>query len=136
MRLSLTKRADYAIRSVLALAAVEWGELVSVRQIASEQAIPVAFLPRVMADLVAAGLVEATAGRKGGYRLRRAATGVSLLEIVEAVEGDVRRWTCILRGGPCRVIGVCAVHPVFAAAQEDVLLRLAGARVADLIATE
>jgi Rrf2 family protein len=136
MRLSLTKRADYAIRSVLALASVNEGKLLSVRQIASEQAIPVAFLPRVMTDLVAAELVEATAGRKGGYRLRRAPSETSLLEIVEAVEGDVRRRTCILRGGPCRLVGACAVHPVFAAAQEDLLRRLAEARVGDLIASE
>ena len=133
MRLALTKRADYAIRAVFALARAPRGEWISVRQLAADQAIPVAFLPRVMRDLVAGQLVDGARGRTGGYRLARRPDEVSLLDIVEAVEGDLRRRGCILRGGPCPPNGVCAVHPVFAAAQDDLLERLARARVADLI---
>lgn len=133
MRLALTRRADYAIRAVLALAQAPEGERLSVRRLAADQNIPAAFLPRVMGDLVTGRLVDGAPGRRGGYRLARAADEVSLLEIVEAVEGDVRRRHCILRGGPCQLNGVCAVHPVFASAQDDLLERLANAKVADLI---
>lgn len=134
MRLSLTKRADYAIRAVLALARAPDGERLSVRRLAADQGIPAAFLPQVMADLVTGRLVEGSLGRSGGYRLVRRPADLSLLDIVEAVEGDVRRRDCILRGGPCKLNGVCAVHPVFASAQDDLLERLAQAKVADLIA--
>jgi Rrf2 family protein len=132
MRLELTKRADYAIRTVLALARTD-DERLSVRRIAAEQEIPERFLPQVMGDLVRAGLVEGTIGRNGGYRLTRPAADVSLLNIVEAVEGDSRRRTCVLRGGPCARSGVCDVHDAFAAAQEALLAELADARVGDLI---
>lgn len=132
MRLDLTKRADYAIRAVVALAAAAPDERRSVRRVATEQRIPVRFLPQVMADLVAADLVEAVSGRTGGYRLARPADSISVLEVIEAVEGDSRRRACVLRGGPCQLNGVCDIHAVFAAAQEDTIRRLGGASIASL----
>jgi len=133
VRLELTKRADYAIRAALALGEAGPEERLSVRRIAALQAIPERFLPQVMSDLVAAGLVEGAAGRTGGYRLARPASEVSLLDVIEAVEGDSRRRVCVLRGGPCRLDGVCDVHEVFAAAQEDMIGRFGATSVADLV---
>jgi Rrf2 family protein len=130
--MELTKRGDYAVRAILALARTRDGRLLSVRRIAEEMAIPVRFLPQVMADLAAAGLVEATTGRAGGYRLARPADTISLLDVVEAVEGDSRRRTCVLRGGPCGLDGHCDVHDVFFAAQDAMLNTLGAARLADL----
>lgn len=124
MRFELTKRADYAVRSVLALARVPDGERRSVRYLADEQHIPARFLPQVMRDLVEAGIVEGTVGRSGGYRLARPASEISLLDVVEAIEGDGRRRDCVLRNAPCGLDGTCDVHAVFEAAQEDVLRRL------------
>jgi len=135
VRLELTKRADYAIRAVVALAAAAPDERLSVRRIAADRSIPVRFLPQVMTDLVAAAIVEATPGRTGGYRLARAAGAISVLEVVEAVEGDSRRRTCILRGGACALDGVCDVHHVFAAAQEALIRQLGGATIASLTPT-
>jgi Rrf2 family protein len=132
MRLDLTKRADYAIRAVLALERSSGEGPLSVRRIAAEQRIPLPFLPQVMRDLVRAGLVEGTTGRTGGYRLARPASDVSLLHIVEAVEGDRRRRTCIMRGGPCGTPVTCDVHAVFVTAEEELLQRLDDVTVADL----
>ena len=132
MRLELTKRADYAIRAVVALAAAAPAERLSVRWIAANRGIPVRFLPQVMADLVAARIVEGAPGRTGGYRLARPATKISMLEVVEAVEGDSRRRTCVLRGGACSVDGVCDVHEVFAAAQDALIRHLGGATIASV----
>jgi Rrf2 family protein len=132
MRLELTKRGDYAVRAMLTLARTPRDRLLSVRRIAEEMSIPVRFLPQVMGDLAAAGLVEATTGRAGGYRLARPAAAITLLDVVEAVEGDSRRRTCVLRGGPCGLDGHCDVHEVFFAAQDAMLATLAAARLADL----
>jgi Rrf2 family protein len=129
----LTKRADYAIRTVLALARATDGQRLSVSDVAAEQRVPERFLPHVMRDLVRAGLVDGTVGRNGGYRLAKAPTEISLLDVVEAVDGDSRRRVCILRGGPCALDGVCDVHAIFAAAQEDVLGRLRTTTVAAAI---
>jgi Rrf2 family protein len=134
MRLELTHRGDYAIRAMLALGRAN-GEngRVSVRRIAQEMSIPVAFLPRVMRGLVAAGLVEAAAGRSGGYRLARPAAVIPVLEIIESIEGDSRRTTCVLRGTPCGHDGHCDAHEVFFAAQAALLDRLRRATLDDLI---
>ena len=136
MRLELTRRGDYAIRAMLALGRATDDGRLSVRAIAGQMAIPVAFLPQVMRDLVAAGLIEGATGRTGGYRLARAAPRITVLEIVEAVEGDSRRSTCVLRGGPCSVDGHCDAHDVFFAAQAAMLDRLRSASLADLVRHE
>ena len=131
MRLELTRRGDYAVRAMLSLADAH-GSVVTGGRIASETGIPRSFLPQVMGTLVHAGLVDGLPGRSGGYRLARPARDVSLLAIVEAAEGDSRRTTCILRGGPCRQDGPCRVHDAFFAGQEALLTAIASATLADL----
>ena len=131
MKLELTKRGDYAIRTMIALARGD-GALQSVRTIADEMAIPPRFLPQVMADLVRAGLVEAVQGRSGGYRLSAPAARTSLLAVVEAAEGASRRETCVLRGGPCGRDGTCAVHAAFCSAEEAMIGALASVTLADV----
>ena len=134
MRLELTKRGDYAVRAMLALARGSGNGLLSARRISDAMAIPVRFLPQVLADLQRAGLVEATAGRAGGYRLVRDARTISLLDVIEAVEGDGRRQSCVLRGGPCGLDGFCDVHAVFFAGQEAIRSAFAASNLAELAA--
>ncbi len=132
MRLELTKRGDYAVRAMIALARDDAGGLISARTIAEAMAIPPRFLPQVMADLVRAGLVEGVTGRSGGYRLLVAAADTSLLRIVEAVEGSSRRETCVLRGGPCARDGACAVHAAFCGAEEAMIAALESVSLAEV----
>ncbi len=134
MRLELTKRGDYAVRAMLALARSSDNGLVSARRIADAMAIPVRFLPQVLADLQRAALIEAAPGRSGGYRLAKPSASISLLDVIEAVEGDSRRRTCVLRGGPCGLDGHCDVHDVFFQGQEAMLTALAGTSLEALTA--
>jgi Rrf2 family protein len=132
MRLELTRRGDYAIRAALALAdanpSVRTG-----RQIADNTGIPPTFLAQVMGDLVRAGLARSLTGRRGGYQLGVDPGAVSLLSVVEAVEGPSRRTTCVLRGGRCGADGEhCRVHDAFFAAQESLRNELAAVSLADL----
>jgi Rrf2 family transcriptional regulator, iron-sulfur cluster assembly transcription factor len=130
--MELTKRGDYAVRAMLALARAEGNGLLSARRIAGAMAIPVRFLPQVLGDLQRAGLVEAAPGRSGGYRLTRPADDIALLEVIEAVEGESRRRTCVLRASPCGHNGHCDVHDVFFEAQERMLLTLGAATLASV----
>jgi Rrf2 family protein len=132
MRLELTRRGDYAVRAMLALADRDSALPTSGREIATEMGIPVGFVPRVMRDLVSAGLVDSTTGRAGGYALTRPPGAIDLLTVIEAVEGDSRRASCVLRGGPCGRDGHCQVHDVFFAAQDALLERLRGVSLADI----
>jgi Rrf2 family protein len=132
MRLDLTKRGDYAVRAMLALTRRVDSGLLSARRISDAMDIPVRFLPQVLADLQRAGLVEAAPGRAGGYRLSRDPAGVSLLEVIEAVEGEPRSHACVLRSEPCGRNGLCDVHHVFVEGQEALLGTFARASLAEL----
>lgn len=132
MKVELTKRGDYAVRAMLALAAADGEDLLTGRQLADRTGVPSSFLPQVMADLSRAGLVTGRIGRIGGYRLARPPGAISLLEIIETIEGDSRRTTCVLRNGPCGVDGRCAAHESFYAAQEALRASLAGATLATI----
>jgi len=125
MRLELTRRGDYGVRAMLALAEADLGgsssraaSCLSVPQLAARMAIPPGILPSVMQRLARAGLVTAREGRAGGYALARPASSISLLEVIEAIEGEMRLRTCVLRSAPCGSRGECAVHAVFARAHD------------------
>ena len=133
MRLQLTRRADYAIRTVICLGRQTGGEWLPASAIARRMGVPGRFLPQIMQDLVRAGLVEASLGRGGGYRLVRAPGEISLLEIIETVEGDARRRTCVLSSSSCNSGHPCDVHALFASAQDALLERLADATVQDAV---
>lgn len=133
MRLELTRRGDYAVRAMLALADRNSALPTSGREIAAEMGIPFGFVSRVMGDLVSAGLVESTTGRTGGYILGRPATAISLLAVIEAIEGDSRRSSCVLRGSPCGRDGHCQVHEAFFAAQDALLEQLRQVTLADVV---
>jgi Rrf2 family protein len=133
MRLQLTRRGDYAIRAVIALAR-HAPEVVGAAQLADEMAIPRRFVAQVMTEVVRSGIAEARLGRSGGYRLRRAPTDISVLDVVAAVEGDIGRRECVLRNAPCGLDGTCVVHEVFMAAQDSLLAELREATIASLLA--
>ena len=132
MRLELTRAGDYAVRAMIALSHADRTTWMSAADIASRMQIPVRFLPQVMADLARAGLVESREGRRGGYHLSRQAGSISILEVVEAVEGDARRRACVMSAAPCGPDGNCIAHLAFAGAQDAFLDRLAAITLASL----
>jgi Rrf2 family nitric oxide-sensitive transcriptional repressor len=135
MRLELTRSSDYALRAMLALTR-QPDETLSSTEIAALTHIPVRFVTQVMAHLVHAGLVRAVIGRSGGYRLVLPAAKVTVLAVVEAVEGDTRRQHCAIRGGQCLRGAPCEVHAVFADAQEAFVSRLAATSLAAVVSSE
>ncbi|HET7686085.1 MAG TPA: Rrf2 family transcriptional regulator [Candidatus Limnocylindria bacterium] len=131
MRLELTRRGDYAVRAMLVLARHAASQRTAA-ELAADTGIPPSYVPQVMGDLVRAGLVANRRGRHGGYRVARSPDQIHLLAIVEAVEGDGRRRTCVLRGGPCRRDGACDVHDAFYRAQQATFDALAAVSLADV----
>jgi Rrf2 family protein len=117
MDLQLTWRGDYAMRAAVALAH-SWddGSYRKIREVAEEMGIPQRYTPEILGILQRAGLAQARAGRNGGYRLSREPSAISLLEVIEASEGNLRSQRCVMSGGPCHWETVCAVHPMLEAA--------------------
>lgn len=132
MRIELSHRGDYAVRAMLALARQNSNGPLSARVIAERMEVPVRFLPHVLRDLVAAGLISGQTGRTGGYRLSLPADEINLLLVLDAVEPDHGTPRCVLRGGPCNPDGRCAVHDVFTAATAAMRDCLGGSSLADV----
>ncbi|MFA9444074.1 Rrf2 family transcriptional regulator [Egicoccus sp. AB-alg6-2] len=123
MELTLGRRADYAIRATLALARAPERRH-KTRELATAMSIPGGYLPQIMAQLVRSRIVTSVAGPRGGYALARAASAISMLDVIEATEGDPTAGECVMRGGPCRWDDVCAVHVSWTRAQQALLLQL------------
>lgn len=128
MRLQLTRRGDYAIRAMLLLA--QEPGVVTGAEIARRTGIPERLVRQVMGQLVRADLVSARIGRRGGYWLAEGGSAISVLAIVEAVEGDARPQRCVLSGAACNANNRCQVHDIFARAQDALIGRLAEATLA------
>lgn len=132
MRISLSKRGDYAIRAVLHLAREEGKGLTKTREIAEAMNIPPRYLAQILSVLVRERLLEATAGREGGYALARPADRISLLDVIQAMEAPLGLRRCLLRGIPCEADGLCVVHEAWYRAQEALHAELSSTSFAEL----
>ncbi len=111
MNVVLSKRGDYVVRAAIVLArAYPLGEARKIREVVQASAIPTSFAPAVLSDLVRSGLAKSRAGRSGGYRLSRDPSSISLLEVVEAGEGEIHSDLCAMGNGPCHWSSVCPLH--------------------------
>jgi Rrf2 family transcriptional regulator, iron-sulfur cluster assembly transcription factor len=85
-----TSACAYALRALVHLARHQGDEFITVEAIAGAGALSRTFLRKSLKPLVSAGVLRSVKGPGGGYRLARPARSISLLEVVEAVEGPVR----------------------------------------------
>lgn len=80
------------------------------RDIATSQKISNKYISRLVIDLRKAGFIKSVRGAKGGYTLARFPEDITLLEIVETMEGRTTIVDCVLKPDACSKIGGCAVH--------------------------
>jgi len=103
--------ATHALRAIAVLAGRPADEAMLGRDLARQVGIPAHYLAKVLAALARAGVLTASRGAKGGYRLARPASRIKLLEVVEPFEGQRARPGCLLRPGkPCRQSSACSAH--------------------------
>jgi Rrf2 family protein len=89
------------VRTVLHLASVVEGTQVRVRDVAARRHLPLSFVRRIVARLRAAGVLETTRGMGGGIRLARPASQISMLDVVQAMEGPVALNPCVIPSHTC-----------------------------------
>jgi Rrf2 family protein len=118
--MQLTRSADYAVRAMLDVAAQSSTEAGRARthEIAQRQDIPPALLAKLVPLLVRAGLLDSQRGARGGLFLARPAPEISMLEIVEAVEGPIALNRCTATPAQCDKVERCTIHPVWQRAQD------------------
>jgi Rrf2 family protein len=103
--------ATYALRALAHLASHEHEDATLGRDLADEIGVPAHYLAKVLATLARVGVLAASRGTRGGYRLARPAGEITLIEVVEPFEGKRVRPGCLLRPDrPCRDDGACSAH--------------------------
>jgi len=83
----ISKKCNYALRAVLALARNTGGRPMTIQQIADAEDIPARFLEGILRDLKQSGLTDSVRGKDGGYRLSRSPADLTIGDVVRAVEG-------------------------------------------------
>lgn len=115
----ITREADYAVRCVLFLSQ-ETGRVVSAKEIAESMTIPKSFLAKILQRLTRGGIVLSTKGIAGGFELAKDSTKVSILEVIEAIQGSAALNICAVDEGNCDLSNTCPVHPVWAELRVDI----------------
>lgn len=106
--------------------------MVMLDTLAHEEDIPVSFLGKIFQSLARAGLVRSARGSGGGFSLVRPPGEISVLEVIEAIEGPVALTRCLDEQTGCEHAGGCALCSLFAEAQDKVKEVFARTTVAQL----
>jgi Rrf2 family protein len=130
MRLEVTRKSDLAVRALQTLAGS--GERLKGPAIAEAVGSTAGYLSQVMTPLVRVGWVTSDPGPAGGYALAADLSTVSVLEVIEAIEGPTETGRCILKSRPCNLVGTCAMHVPWSQARGELLSRLATTMIAGL----
>jgi Rrf2 family protein len=136
----LTVSVEYGLHCLLAL--IDSDQPRSARDLAQFQGISSTFVAKIFSKLEKAGIVEAVEGIRGGYRLARAADAVTVLELVDAIEGRKPLFDCQDIRGRCALFeeqppawatrGLCSIHAVMLKAEKAMREVLAGETLADI----
>lgn len=123
--MQITRQADYALRAMSYLAMIDQNQRAATAQIAEEQHIPPSFLAKIISQLSIAGLIHTSRGARGGVSLARQPSEISILDVVEAIDGPISLNLCTDGSADgCRDGDSCLMHPIWCEAQNELVDRL------------
>lgn len=130
--MELTRKGEYAIRGIVYLATQPIDQVCLLSDIAAAVDVPQTFLAKIFQQFSKIGLVRSYRGTGGGFILGRAPEKITLLEVVEAVEGPIIPNRCVTSEGECDRSNTCNVHPVWINVKDQVKGILANVSLKDL----
>lgn len=117
----LSRAAEYAIRGILYLSDAPEGDPIDVAKIAAAQKVPPAYLAKLFQTLTKKGVIRSVRGPEGGFMLLKRPDTISVLDIIEAVEGPIFMNDCLISDGQCSMDKTCPVHDMWGDAQRKFL---------------
>jgi Rrf2 family protein len=120
--MQITRQADYAIRAVRYL--TKLGTRAATSTVAKEMKIPPSFLAKIISQLSIAGLLHTSRGARGGVSLAHDPSEITLLDVVEAIDGPILLNECVGDPANCEFSDDCTMHPIWMEAQEMLVKRL------------
>ena len=133
MRLEITKKTDLVLRAMCSLASN--GRRLTGSEVARGIGASRQIVPKLMEPMVKAGWVNSVPGPAGGYQLDMDLQDVSLLDLIEAVEGPTDNQRCVLRDTDCPAVELCAIHDAWVPARDALLDKLRATSVEDVRAS-
>jgi Rrf2 family protein len=131
--LRLSKKADYALIAMRHLAATETDTgAASAREIAQQYDIPLELLAKVLQRLVRRGLLTSHQGTRGGYRLSRPASAISVADVIQAIDGPLTMTACSVDDLTCQQYLSCSVRDPLWRIKDRIVSALATFTVLDL----
>jgi FeS assembly SUF system regulator len=130
--LRVTKLTDYAT-VVLTVLASDAASVLSASELAERAGLEAPTVAKVLKPLAQAGLVAGFRGANGGYRLARDAADISLVEIVEAMEGPLGMTECSVHAGQCGIEDSCGVRANWRRINDVVADALRGVSLAQML---
>jgi Rrf2 family protein len=127
-----SRSAEYAIRAFVYLAAAPPGKYAMVKQIAEESEIPAHFLAKILQQLARQGFLRSSKGPTGGFALRYPPSEITLLQIVESIDGLADYQRCIGGMQECNDQMRCGMHDSWKALRSRIIEYLEGTTVEDL----
>lgn len=130
--MQITRAGEYGVLGLLNLVRRGSGATAMIDEVSREEAIPPSFLGKIFQSLARAGLVRSVRGAGGGFRLLRAAERISVLEVIEAVQGPIVLQRCLGETDDCSHLPACPLCGLLAEAQTQLRQTLARRSLADL----
>jgi Rrf2 family protein len=130
----LTRGSDYGLRGMLYMARQPSGQVCLVSQVASAENLPESYLAKIFQDLARSKLLISHRGAKGGFSLISEPQEISVLQIIEAVEGPIAIAPCLDVREGCERVGLCEIYDALDSAQAQMVSVLKNTTLADLAA--
>ena len=130
--MKISPAAEFAVRGVLVLAEQYGQGPVTLNAVCDERHLPKQYLSKLFASLAKADLVTPIRGKRGGYVLTRDPKGITLLEVIEAIEGPLALNYCQHAPSKCGD-AQCLIRPVWAALQQAFREKLSSVKLADCL---
>ena len=138
--MKLSDGVEWGAHVTTILAVLPAGRALPAAKLAEYHGVPAAYLAKHLQALSRAGILESVQGPRGGYRLARPASEITLLDVVEAIDGDEPAFRCteIRRRGPTAQPAsayrlACGIHRAMDAADDAWRSALRGVTVAALV---
>lgn len=120
--MQITRAGEYGVLGLTNLARRAPGETAMIEEVSQTEHIPKSFLAKIFQHLAKAGLVRSVRGAGGGFVLAREPEKISILEIIEAIEGKIVLQRCLQERPQdppeCEMVGGCALCGLFEQAQD------------------
>jgi Rrf2 family protein len=130
--MQLTNAGEYAVRAMLSMASKPKGTVFTILDVATEGDIPLPFLRKIVPLLTRSGYLHSSRGIGGGISLAKEADKITLLDVVEAIEGPMMLNNCLFEPQMCHRQPHCAVHLVWREAQDKLKETLGKYSIAEL----